>query len=99
MSVYRTEASPPRGRLAPRPQREVRVQAIEHRRCGGDALLVVARDRADAVDRAAHARRFLAAELVVVQIEVVDDLSDRGERGVAEAHALDQHLEGAAVAD
>src|SRR5262245_19677768 len=87
--------SPSRGcirlaRPAPRAKREVRVQPIEHRRGRCDALIVVACDRADAVDRAAHARGFLAAELVVAQIEVVDVLADRGERGVAQPHALDE---------
>src|SRR5262245_7089272 len=61
--------------------------------------MVIARDRADAVDRAAYARSLFAAELVVVQIEVMDDLADRRQRGVAKAHPLDEHLERATVAD
>jgi hypothetical protein len=46
----------------------VRVQTVEHRRRRRDALRVVAGDRADAIDRAAHARGLVAAELVVAQI-------------------------------
>src|SRR5450432_3987806 len=75
------------------------VQAVEHRRRSGDPLIVIARDRADTVDRATDAGGFVAPELVVAKIEIVDDLADRDERGIVEPHPLDQHRERAEVAD
>mgnify|MGYP003344358249 CR=1 FL=1 len=40
-----------------------------------------------------------ATEFVVLEVDVVDDLADRGQGGVGKAGMRHQHLEGAAVAD
>ena len=44
------------------------------------------------------ARRLVAAELAVLEVDVVDDLGDRLERRIARPARAEQHLEGAAVA-
>src|SRR4051794_33145944 len=75
------------------------MQTVEHRGCGGDPLLVAARDGADPIDRASHTRRLIASELAVAEIEIVEDLSDRGECGIVEAHALEQHFKAAAISN
>jgi hypothetical protein len=44
------------------------------------------------------ARRLRPVELAVLDVDVVDDLGDPAQPGVAQSGALDQDLEGAAVA-
>src|SRR5689334_7257004 len=55
-------------------------------------------NEAESRDRAANARRFVAPEFVVAQIDVVNDFADRAESGVLDTHSLEQNLERAAVA-
>src|SRR4051794_1697893 len=77
---------------------EVGVKVLEHRAAAGEALLVVAGRGADAGDQGLDPVRLEAAKLAVLEVDVVHDLGDRPERGLAKARALEQHLEGAAVA-
>src|SRR6185369_16057091 len=76
---------------------EVGIEIVEDGASGRDPRLVV-RVRHDAGDQALDAGAFLAAELAVLQIDVVDDLGDRLEGGVAKPAAREQHLEAAAIA-
>ena len=64
----------------------------------GEALFVVAGRGADAGDQGPDPLGLGAGELAVLEVDVVHDLGDRAERGLAQARALEQHLEGAAVA-
>src|SRR5262245_32235835 len=77
---------------------EVFVEIVEHGGAARQPLLVLAMRRGDARHQGADAGRFLAAVLAVLQVDVVDDLADGGERGIVEAATLQQDLEGAAVA-
>ena len=52
----------------------------------------------DAGDQPSNAHGFLAAELAVLQVDVVNDLGDRLQCRVVETGAGKQHLETAAVA-
>ena len=61
-------------------------------------LRVILRRDADTFDQRPDAGHFGAAELVVLQVDVVDDLSNGAQRGVVERGALEQHLECAFVA-
>ena len=74
------------------------VEIVENGAAALQALVVVGAGRGDAGDQAADAGRFLAAVLAVLQVDVVDDLADRGQRRIVETGLGQQHLEGAAVA-
>src|SRR5689334_7332007 len=77
---------------------EIGIEGIERLRAACDALVVVGGCHGDAGDQARDAGGLLAAVLGVLEIDVVDDLGDGSERCVFQAAALQQHLEGAAVA-
>src|SRR4029453_15941691 len=79
---------PAGGREGPAPPRPAAPQP----------LLVVALAGGDARHDDADAGRLLATVLAVLEVDVVDDLADGVERRVVQAGALQQHLEGAAVA-
>src|SRR6266540_6402240 len=75
-----------------------RVEALEQ---GHAALqeLVVVRNRLDeAVDGEVDARGFVAGELPVVQVGLVDDLADHPHPAILDAEPLDQGLERAVLA-
>src|SRR6516225_9798167 len=73
------------------------VEVIEHFGAALDPPRIPARGGADAVDERPDAGDLGATELVVLEVDVVDDLADRAQRGVLEAGALNQHLESALV--
>src|SRR5437762_314730 len=66
---------------------------IEQGEARREARVVVALRRAQADDRRGHAGRFLPIELGLLQIDVVHDLRDGGYARLANAEALDEHLE------
>src|SRR5512132_1580019 len=77
---------------------EYGIESVEDRRAAGETLVVVARIRADTGDQHLDARGFLAAELAVLEVDVVDDLGDRRQRRIIETGSGQEHLEAAAVA-
>src|SRR5918996_4112818 len=66
---------------------EVRIQVVEYRGAPGEALLIVGVREHDAADQPGDAGRLLAAELAILQIDVVHDLADRLERRLAKPDA------------
>src|SRR5215467_10911929 len=74
------------------------IEAVEHFRAARDPLQVIRRGQRDAVDQGPHADRFVAAELVVLEVNVVNDLGDGAQRRILGRDAIEQHLEGALVA-
>ena len=50
-----------------------------------------------AIDQCRDASRFRAGELAILEVYVVDDLSDGCQRGFVEAALLQQHFECAAI--
>ena len=66
---------------------EVAVEIVENGAAARQALLVVVVGRGDARDHVADAGGFLAAVLAVLQVDVMDDLADRGERRIGRAPA------------
>src|SRR5258705_106489 len=76
---------------------EILVQVVEESRAASEPALVLFVSHRDPGDQPIDARSFRAAELGVLQIDIVYDLRDRRERGVVDAEAIDQHLEGAPV--
>src|SRR5262245_43101920 len=77
---------------------EILVEIVEHLGAARDAFRIVLGRDADAFDQRPNARDLGAAELVVLEADVVDDLADGAQRGVLERAALQQHLERALVA-
>src|SRR5512132_597493 len=61
---------------------EYGIEIVEDRRAAGETLVVVARIRADTGDQHLDARGFPAAELAVLEVDVVDDLSDHRQRRI-----------------
>src|SRR5215472_1219266 len=84
----------PRGPLAA----EDREQIVEQPGASRQALLLLRRIGADPRDQHLQARRLLAGELAVLEIDVVDDLGDLAETRLLEPAPRQQHLEAAAVA-
>src|SRR5258708_27503337 len=74
------------------------VEIVEDGAAGRDARLVVLVGHGDAGDQTLDPGAFLAAELAILQVDIVDDLGDRLQRGVAKEAAGEQDLEAAAVA-
>ncbi len=74
------------------------IEIVEDGSALRDPLLVALVRHGDAGDQAGDARRFLAAELAVLEIDVVDDLGDGLQRRIGYAGAGEQDLEAAAVA-
>src|SRR5215831_11391469 len=82
----------PRGPLAA----EDREQIVEQPGASRQALLLLRRIGADPRDQHLQARRLLAGELAVLEIDVVDDLGDLAETRILEPAPRQQHLEAAA---
>ena len=76
---------------------KVFVQRVEHGPAAREALLVVAMRRRYTRDQGVDASELLASELRVLQIDVMNDLRERTERGVVEPETRDEDLERAAV--
>src|SRR5438874_1137258 len=72
------------------------VEIVEDRGAARYPLLVVLRLGTDAVDESLDAGRFLASELLVLEIDIVDDLRDRLQRRILESGTRQQDLEAAA---
>src|SRR5215813_5325554 len=77
---------------------EIFVEVVENFGAARDPLRVVLGRDADAFDQRSDAGDFGAAELAVLEIDVVDDLRDGAQRRVLQGAALQQHLERAFVA-
>src|SRR6266545_8008869 len=58
------------------------IEVVEHFSAARDPLQVICRRQRDAVDQCPDADGFIAAEFVVLEIDVVDDLCDGAERRV-----------------
>src|SRR5215472_11029291 len=74
------------------------VKIVEDRRAARDPIVVVVRLGADAMNESLDAAGFLASELLVLEIDVVDDLRDGLQRLILEPGTREQDLEAAAVA-
>src|SRR5262245_8943768 len=75
---------------------QARVQRVEECGAFGQAAAVVGMASGDALNHRGDAGRFRPLVAIVLEIEVVDDLRDRLERGVARVRRrAQQHLEGA----
>src|SRR5689334_2609873 len=77
---------------------EILVEAVESLRTTRDSLRIVGGRHSNASDEPCDARRFLATEFCILQINIVDDLADRPEGGILEIAAREQRLERAAIA-
>src|SRR5262249_40546463 len=77
---------------------EIFVEIVEDLAAARDPLRVILGGDADALDQRPDARDFGAAELAVLQVDVVNDLADGAQRRVLELAALEEHLERALVA-
>src|SRR5262245_2664277 len=86
------------GSCSASPLLEIFVEVVEHLGAARDAFRVVLGRDADALDQRPDARDLGTAELVVLEVDVVDDLADGAQRRVLERAALEQHLERALVA-
>src|SRR5205823_5103736 len=71
---------------------EPRVKGVKYGCRGADALLVVARESADAIEQAFQSRRFRASETVILQVQVVDHLRDCPQRHIRRSKALRDHF-------
>src|SRR6202022_5008434 len=74
------------------------IEVIEDFTAARNPRGVVLGGCADAIDEGPDAGNLGAAELVVLEVDVVNDLGDRAQGGVLEASALQQHFERALVA-
>src|SRR5262245_3649916 len=74
------------------------VEIVEHFGAACDALQVIRRRKRNAVDQCPDANGFIAAEFVVLEVDVVNDLRNGAERRILARDAIEQHLEGALVA-
>src|SRR5437016_2281622 len=76
---------------------EVFVEAVEDRAALCEPRFVVLAGHADACDQAVEADHLGADELRILEVDVVDDLGDRLERGISELEPSQQDLESAAI--
>src|SRR5262249_43974603 len=74
------------------PLLEIFLEIVEHLGAARDAFRVVLGRDADALDQRPDARDLGAAELVVLEVDIVDDLADGAQRWVLERAALEHHL-------
>src|SRR6516164_3172166 len=74
------------------------VEVIEYLGAALDSPRIVARGSANTVEQRPDAGDLGAPELLVLEVDVVDDLRDRAQRGVLERGALQEHFESALVA-
>src|SRR5215467_642953 len=77
---------------------EIFVEVVEDLGAARNALRIVLGRDADAFDQRPDAGDFGAAELAVLEIDVMDDFRDGAQRRVLQRGALHQHLERAFVA-
>src|SRR5262249_31066806 len=77
---------------------EVLVEVVEDLRAPRNPFRVVLGRDADAFDQSPYAGDFGAAELAVLEIDVMDDFRDGAQRRVLQRAPLHQHLERAFVA-
>src|SRR5439155_13129485 len=75
------------------------VEIVEHLRASRDPLQVIRRGQRDAIDQRANADSFVAAEFAVPEIDVMNDFCDRTKRRIVQCNTIEQHFEGAFVAD
>jgi len=80
------------------PRRVRGIELVEEERPAFEPGLVGAVVGGDARQHAFDARRLIAAELCILEIDVVHDLGDRPQRRIADRKAAEQGLEGAPVA-
>src|SRR2546421_456875 len=74
------------------------IEIVEHLSPSCNPLRVIRRRQRDAVDQRPDADRFVATELAVPEIDVVNDLRDSAKRGIVERNAVEQHFKCAFVA-
>src|SRR6185436_8276705 len=74
------------------------VEIIEKSTATLEPFLVVIRGECDAIEHLAHALCFAPPEPLVLEVEVVHDLGEGPQCGVAQADFGEQHLEGALLA-
>src|SRR5215472_18532700 len=77
---------------------EIFVQVVEDLGATRNALRIVLGRNADAFDQRPDAGDFSAAELAVLEIDVMDDFRDGAQRRILQRAPLHQHLECAFVA-
>src|SRR5690349_7856092 len=73
------------------------IELVEDLRGSGDSFFVVAVFQGDAGDHGGYPGGLFAAEGVVLQIDVVDDLAEGVDGLVGDAKAVAEDFEGAAV--
>src|SRR6185437_1844181 len=74
------------------------VEVVEDRGAALDALPIVAVRRGDPLDESRDPARFVPAVLAVLEVDVMNDLPDGGQRRVVQFGARQQHFERAAIA-
>src|SRR4051794_39814041 len=74
------------------------VEIVEDLGTARQTLIVIRGCSSDAVDQRPNADCFGAPELVVPQINIVNNLGDRAQRGILLRNSAGQDLEGAVIA-
>src|SRR4051794_34767324 len=74
------------------------VEIIEHLSASRYPLRVIRRGQCDTVDQGADADSFVATELAIPQIDIVNDFRDGTKCRVLRCNTIEQHLKRALVA-
>ena len=77
---------------------EILVKIVEHRSAALDPLGIVLACQAKAADQMGNAAGLFPGEFRILEVDVVNDLADRGERRIVQTGLGQQDFERAAVA-
>src|SRR3989475_12770630 len=70
-----------------------RVETVENGHPAREEVVIIRRGLDETVDRQVHARGFVAGELAIVEVRLMDDLGDQLDAPVLDPEALDERLE------